>query len=81
MNTWELPKWTIMFRVNFRPISSSTGANSGGNTLLKGTLVAEETCANFYFLNLFFFNSREFGCGVSNCNIALALDNNILALY
>lgn len=54
MNTWELPKWTIMFRVNFRPISSSTGANSGGNTLLKGTLVAEETCANFYFFNLFF---------------------------
>lgn len=80
MNTWELPKWTIMFRVNFWPISSSTEASSGGNTLLKGTLVAEETCANFYFLNLF-FNSRQFGCGGSNCNIALALDNNFLALY
>lgn len=49
MNTWELPKWTIMFRVNFRPISSSTEANSGGNTLLKGTLVAEETCLIFIF--------------------------------
>lgn len=64
MNTWELPKWTIMFRVNFRPISSSTGANSGGNTLLKGTLVAEETCANFYFLNLFFLIPGSLAVGV-----------------